>query len=164
MSSYFIEHIINFAPVNDFIATSGQPEESAFPFIKAAGYQMVIYLATSASTHHIAEEPRIVQDLGMEFVHIPVIWDSPQPGDFDQFSAILQQNKDKKIFIHCALNYRVSSFIFLYHVVYLHLDSESAWWSMLDIWDPDPTWRTFMKMVLDQHHAPPFDRLNPPAA
>jgi protein tyrosine phosphatase (PTP) superfamily phosphohydrolase (DUF442 family) len=159
MSNYFIDHIINFAPVNEHITTSGQPDHSAFPLIKSAGYQMVIYLATSASSNHIAEEPQIVRELGMQYIHIPVIWDSPQPTQFEEFSNILEQNKDKNIFIHCALNYRVSSFIFLYQVLFLNADPESAWWSMLEIWDPNLIWRDFMKTILEQHHAAPFERL-----
>jgi len=159
MSAYNIEHIINFAPVNEQIATSGQPDRDAFPLIKSAGYQLIIYLATSASTNHIPDEPQIVADLGMDFIHIPVLWDSPQPIQFEEFTHVLEQNRDKKVFIHCALNYRVSCFIFLYLVLFHHSDPESAWWSMLEIWDPNPTWLTFMKMVLAQHHAAPFSRL-----
>jgi len=162
MSNYFIEHIINFAPINERIATSGQPERSVFPLINAAGYQMVIYLAVYESPNHIAEEPQIVRDLGMEFIHIPVIWTSPRPEQFDQLASILEENKGKNIFIHCELNYRVSSFLFLYKVLYLNSDPESAWWSMLEIWEPDATWRALMREVLSRHDAAPFERLEEP--
>jgi protein tyrosine phosphatase (PTP) superfamily phosphohydrolase (DUF442 family) len=162
MSTFFIDHIVNFAPLNDHIATSGQPDRDIFPLIKKNGYQLIINLATSASSNHIPEEEQIIHDLGMEYIHIPVLWESPQPDQFEAFSQILEQNKDKNILVHCALNYRVSCFIFLYQVLYLHVDPEAAWWSVLEIWDPNSTWRAFLNTILNQHQFPPFAPLNPP--
>ena len=160
MPAYIIDHIVNFSPFNDHIATSGQPDRDVFPLIKAEGYQMVIYLATPSLDRHIADEAQIIHDLGMAYHHIPVLWESPQPEQFEAFARILEENKDKKIFIHCVLNYRVSCFMFLYQVIYLKAAPETAWWSVLDIWEPNPTWRAYINTVLSLHHLAPFAPLS----
>lgn len=159
-----MEQILNFVFLNEQIATSGQPERDVFPLIKAAGYDLVIYMATPASTNHIPEEEQIVQGLGMRYVHIPVIWESPQVSQYDELVTLLEHNRGQKIYIHCALNYRVSAFMFLYRVLMLNDDPQQAWWDMLAVWEPLPHWRAYLRTVLAAHHAPPFAPLVETAA
>ncbi|MCB0207439.1 MAG: hypothetical protein KDH89_21670, partial [Anaerolineae bacterium] len=42
------------------------------------------------------------------------------------------------------LNYRVSSFMYLYRVLRLGADEEAARWDLLSIWEPDERWSTFI--------------------
>ena len=151
-----LDELLNFVQITPDLATSGQPERVSFPRIREAGYQLIIYLATSASANHIPDEGEIVHGLGMDFIHIPVIWEAPCPGQFLEFLTILDQYKGKRIFVHCALNYRASCFMFLYKVLFMAYDPETAWWDMLEVWEPDKVWKQFIRDVLSYHQVSPF--------
>ncbi|MCE1255637.1 MAG: protein tyrosine phosphatase family protein, partial [Anaerolineae bacterium] len=107
-----LESIINFKDFSDSIVTSGQPDASIFPEIHAAGFQVVINLATANSFRAIAEEGDLVRNAGMDYVHIPVVWENPTPEDFARFVEEMLRRQNQKLFIHCAMNWRVSSFMF----------------------------------------------------
>ena len=67
--------------------------------------------------YSLADEERSVTKLGMEYIHIPVIWQSPTSDDLDKFFDVMEKYKNKKFFVHCAANMRVSSFVALYRVI-----------------------------------------------
>jgi hypothetical protein len=52
----------------------------------------------------------------MDYYHIPVSWDNPESNSLNLFLYILQelQKENKKVFVHCAKNYRVAMFIYCY--------------------------------------------------
>ncbi|HTL87911.1 MAG TPA: protein tyrosine phosphatase family protein, partial [Leptolyngbya sp.] len=109
-----IESIQNFVQIRDRLATAGQPTIAQLAEIKTAGYQVVINLAVPTSEGAIANEREIVESLGMQYFHIPVIWDAPTIEDFHQFSTVMQAHSKQSIFVHCAKNMRVSAFVYLY--------------------------------------------------
>ncbi len=74
MSKNKLENIYNFLQISDRLGTSGQPTEEQFSDIKNAGYQTVINLALTNSSNALSDEPEIVENNGMEYIHIPVIW------------------------------------------------------------------------------------------
>ena len=80
----------------------------------------------------------------MDYVHIPVIWDSPQISDLTRFYEAMEQNRDKRIYVHCQVNYRASSFLYLYRLKYLGVDEKQARQDLQWIWAPNPTWTTFI--------------------
>ena len=80
----------------------------------------------------------------MEYVHIPVIWDSPQKSDLETFFRVMQENRDKKIYLHCEVNYRASSFLYLYRRKFLGVDEKQARQDLQWIWAPNPTWTKFI--------------------
>jgi len=92
--------IYNFLQVSDAIATAGQPTAQQFADIKAAGYEVVVNLALPASTNAITNEQKIVEDLGMDYVHIPVIWEKPTLEDIERFFNVMQANTNKKALLN----------------------------------------------------------------
>jgi protein tyrosine phosphatase (PTP) superfamily phosphohydrolase (DUF442 family) len=116
--------------------------------LKDAGYELVINLVPSSSPEALPEEQSVVTSLGMEYCYIPVIWDAPASQDLKQFFAVLNQNPARKVFVHCVLNYRVSAFVFLYRVMVQGIKIEKARQSMLEIWEPNPTWQRFIQEQL----------------
>jgi hypothetical protein len=52
--------------------------------------------------------------------------------------------KDKKVFVHCAANKRVSSFIALYGETKLGWSREKANATLEHIWQPDEVWHSFI--------------------
>lgn len=133
--------------VSDTLATSGQPNAEQFSLIAGAGYSVVINLALPTSTHAIPSEREIVKSLGMSYVHIPVSWDEPQLTDLQRFFAVMQENSDKKVWVHCALNMRASCFIYLYRSLVLQLPESDAMYPMSEIWQPSGAWANLINIA-----------------
>ncbi len=55
----------------------------------------------------------------MEYHHIPVDWERPTAADFHSFEAAMEANGSKRLLIHCAANYRVTTFFALYALKHL---------------------------------------------
>jgi len=136
-----LNEILAYYPVNENLATSGQPSEAQFSDIKNNGYSIVINLALPTSDNAIANEDAIVTALGMSYFHIPVSWEQPQLSDLLLFFAVMQSIQHKKIWVHCALNMRVSCFIYLYQKHVLKLSEAQAQFPMTKIWQPTGTWK-----------------------
>ena len=81
----------------------------------------------------------------MNYIHIPVVWKSPKKEQFELFSSVMKHHVDKSIWIHCALNWRVASFIFLYSTKYLRIPEEEARKKMESIWTCNETWSAFIE-------------------
>jgi protein tyrosine phosphatase (PTP) superfamily phosphohydrolase (DUF442 family) len=135
-------------PLSETIATAGQPTVDQFSAIRDADYDLIINLALPTSTHALPNEREIVEALNMTYVHIPVEWEQPTLQDAIAFFDTLQANVDRRIFVHCAMNMRVSAFMFLYRVLYQGVDEQDAIADLHQIWIPNETWQRFMTSVL----------------
>lgn len=147
MSDTAIANIYNFLKLSDSVATAGQPTESQFSAIRAAGYQVIINLALPESPNALPHEQKIVEECGMQYVHIPVIWENPTLADFDRFLEAMKANAGKKIFVHCAANMRVSAFMYLYRSIVEGMSAEEAERDLHKIWLPNETWQQFIKQA-----------------
>jgi protein tyrosine phosphatase (PTP) superfamily phosphohydrolase (DUF442 family) len=145
-----MEGVLNYIPISDALGTAGQPAAEQFAAIRAAGYEVVINLALPDSTNALPDEAERVGAQGMAYVHIPVVWESPTAEDLQRFFAVLDQNRGRKVFVHCALNMRVSCFVFLYRVLRLGVPAEVAWPDVLRIWQPNEVWQRFVDHMLEQ--------------
>lgn len=141
--------IDNFAPIGDRIATSGQPTREAFSAIQAAGYTLVINLAMPSSSNWNPEERTIVEALGMDYVHIPVQWDFPTLADYEVLADLLDESGDRKVWVHCARNWRVAAMMYLYQRLRLGLIHEVADRNLRAIWEPDEVWGRFILAVME---------------
>lgn len=148
-----IEEIFNFLKLSDRIATAGQPTEAQFRAIAQTGYQVVVNLAVPESTNAIPHESEIVESLGMQYVHIPVIWTEPTLDDLDRFFTILNTNAEKPVFVHCAMNMRVSAFMYLYHRIYEQMSHEAASQELYQIWTPNDDWQKFIQQAIEHYQA-----------
>lgn len=145
-----IESIQNFQQISELLSTSGQPDRDQFSAIAAAGFQVVINLAMPDSLDALADEPALVNSLGMEFEHIPVVWTNPRPSDLQRFFEVMDQWEGKRIFVHCARNMRVSAFIFLYRVLRRGEPQETCRRDMEHIWQPNDVWSEFIEASLNR--------------
>jgi protein tyrosine phosphatase (PTP) superfamily phosphohydrolase (DUF442 family) len=148
MSSTNLGNIVNYLQVSDSVGTAGQPRAEQFADIKDAGYEVIVNLATAASSSALPDERDLVTAQGMTYVHIPVAWESPTTQDLRQFFEVMDQNQDKKVFVHCAMNMRVSSFVFLYRVKRQNVPVEAARQALHKIWEPNEVWRRFIDDAL----------------
>ena len=137
-----------FLQLDDNLATSGQPSEEQLAQVAQAGFQVVINLALSHAEYSLKDEAVSVRQLGMEYIHIPVIWSAPGLPELQQFFESMAANHDKKIYVHCAANMRASVFVALYRIIRLGWRVEHALVEVLRIWTPDSTWQAFMERAL----------------
>jgi len=111
-----MKDILNFIQIDKKLATAGQPSKKQFKQIAKEGYEVVINLAMHNHKNALKEEDKIVSKNGMVYYHIPITWKKPECERLKLFLHTLQmlQKQNKKIFIHCIINYRVSVFIYRY--------------------------------------------------
>ena len=144
-----LSEILNFLQISEKLATAGQPTIKQFRVIADADYETVINLALPTSDGAIANEAQLVQSLGMEYIAIPVNWESPTLADLDEFLQAMEQRQQQKIFVHCAKNMRVSAFVYLYRRLHLNCDHEQAVTDLHKIWQPNETWQKFIDTKLN---------------
>ncbi|WP_198287546.1 protein tyrosine phosphatase family protein [Rivularia sp. PCC 7116] len=147
MSHNCMENIYNYLKISDKIATAGQPSVEQFSYIKEAGYQVVVNLALKDSSNALPNEKEIIESQGMQYIHIPVIWENPTEDKLQEFIQVMKTNVDKKIFVHCAANKRVSAFIYLYRRHQEGIDEEIAKKDLHQIWVPNEIWQQFIQDV-----------------
>jgi protein tyrosine phosphatase (PTP) superfamily phosphohydrolase (DUF442 family) len=143
--------VLNFLPISEHIGSGGQPTAEQFSDIKDAGYDLVVNLAMPDSTNALPNEAELVREQGMQYVHIPVIWEAPKDDDLDRFFEIMDQNRLRKVFVHCVVNWRVSCFVYLYRVIELGVPVKVAEKSLLEIWRPNAVWHSFIKRSLTRY-------------
>jgi uncharacterized protein (TIGR01244 family) len=143
-----LEDIYNYLRLTDLISTSGQPSEAQIAEIVQAGFLVVINLALSGTDYALEDEAATVQANGMDYIHIPVIWDHPTLADLEAFIQAMDAHQGDKIFVHCAANMRVSAFMALYRIKRLGWEPEKAFEEVKRIWTPNETWQAFIEQTL----------------
>jgi protein tyrosine phosphatase (PTP) superfamily phosphohydrolase (DUF442 family) len=148
MTASPLANIYNMLSLTDNLGTSGQPTSAQLAAIKEAGYEVVINLATGTTPRDLPNEADVVATQGMEYIHIPVVWDNPTEADLARFFEVMDATQDKKRFVHCIANMRVSAFMFLYRVLRQGMPQEAARATMSQIWQPNPIWQKFIEAAL----------------
>jgi protein tyrosine phosphatase (PTP) superfamily phosphohydrolase (DUF442 family) len=143
-----LEQIRSFLAISENLGTAGQPTIAQFEAIAAVGYDTIINLALTTSTNAIENEAEIVTNLGMEYVHIPVQWENPDLADLQYFFEVMAAHSDEKVFVHCALNMRVSAFTYLYRILRQGIDPQVAQQDLAKIWTPIPVWQDFIDRAI----------------
>ncbi len=141
--------ILNFHQSTDRIATAGQPGAEQFAEIAAAGYTTVINLAMHDSDNAIPEEGNIVASLGMSYIHMPVPFDAPSAPHVKKFFRLMDALEGEKVFVHCALNARVSAFMYCYLTLKKGSSAAGATSPLLQQWLPqmDTNWRAIVSLT-----------------
>jgi protein tyrosine phosphatase (PTP) superfamily phosphohydrolase (DUF442 family) len=144
-----IRGIRDYIQLTKRIATAGQPTEDEVAAVAQAGYEAVINLDQRVSEYALEDEGGLVRSLGMEYVHIPVLWESPTKADLDRFCEVMEARRDKKLFVHCVANRRVSVFMALYRILKLGWEVQEA--RQASFLDTMPkTWQTFFEDMLQE--------------
>jgi len=151
MASSKLSDIFHFQATTETLGTAGQPTAAQFEAVKDAGYEVVINLALGNTRRDLANEPQLMSELGLDYVHIPVEFEQPTAADLDEFFEAMDANQGKKCFVHCIANARVSAFVMLYRVLRQGVPLEEARAQMLQIWTPNETWQAFIDETLAQH-------------
>lgn len=150
-----LAEIVNYREYSESLSSSGQPDAAQLQVLKDAGFERIVYIAFSDHHTSLANEDRLVKQLGMEYVHIPVDWDAPTKSDFYLFAGALEREPQKKTLLHCQVNFRASAFSFLYRVLHEDVPMDQAKNDMNGVWVPNETWRKLIFEVLEENGRSP---------
>ncbi|WP_313043023.1 protein tyrosine phosphatase family protein [Acinetobacter sp.] len=143
-----LSHIENFQYIHEHLLTSGQPSPSELQTIKEYGVSTVINLALTDASNHIEHEDRICLDLGLNYIQVPISWDTPSDDQcllvLDMIDHLVQ---GQTVWLHCAKNFRVSSLMYLYRQYYMDVNMPKAQEFMHQIWEPNETWTGLIHAV-----------------
>ena len=147
-----LKDIRAFLRIDESLATSGQIQYQEIPAIKDAGFDVVVNLAPARQERN-GEEGFRVTETGMTYVQIPVDWENPSPRDLKLFFDVMNANRDRKVYVHCFANMRVSVFVYLYRTQVLGVPKDVARADLAKIWDPatEPQWERFIEQAEASH-------------
>jgi len=134
----------NVVPISARLVTSGQPTADALSRLASLGFGAVIYLAPPTVQDAIPGEAEIIRKQGLEFVNIPIKFSDPTDADFRSFVGAMDGFRDRKVLVHCQVNFRASSMTFLYRVIIRHENPEQAYQAVTRVWVPDGAWKRFL--------------------
>lgn len=137
--------------VFDWLWTSGQLSQRDIGSLPALGIEAVVNLATPVSSNALAGEAELIAMEGIPYFQIPVVWEEPQLEQLDLFFALLAALDGRKLWVHCALNMRVSAFVYLYRIIVLGEAEDSAAFPLREVWQPDAVWQAFIDAALAKH-------------
>jgi protein tyrosine phosphatase (PTP) superfamily phosphohydrolase (DUF442 family) len=145
---FSLMQVINFTTYSKQLSSSGLPTADDLTAVKQQKFQHVINLIPG----DMSKEAKQVKSLNMSFEQIAVDWQKPTLANFNTFVKLMNQYGDDKIYVHCQMNYRASTFIYLYQVTQQGVAPDLAYQKMLSVWKPHPTWLTFAEEVLGHYN------------
>ncbi|MBK7977290.1 MAG: protein tyrosine phosphatase family protein [Deltaproteobacteria bacterium] len=139
-----LDDIKNFLVLDERIATAGQPSEEQLRELAAAGYEAVVNLGLLDPRYCLPDEAGLARSLGLDYTHIPVPFDAPAVDDFRAFRATMDRLAGKRVLVHCAANFRVTSFVALWGEAAQGWPTERADALARTFWEPNETWQRFL--------------------
>ena len=144
-----VDDIRNFRQVTPSLATSGQPTEAQLAEIARSGYDVIVNLALHDDPRYsLPDEAASVAALGIEYVHIPVRFEAPTESDLEEFMTAMARVEHRRVWIHCAANFRVPAFLGLYWTRQRGWPVDRAFALMESLWQPNPVWSSFIAAQL----------------
>ena len=142
-----VEDIYNFLALSENLLTGGMPTKEQLADAARQGVQLVINLAPHEVSNALPGETELVTSLGMQYINIPVIWNTPTKDGLDRFMDAMDQNRDKKILVHCQANFRATAFVALHRILRQGWNTDEAMEGMNQIWDTEdyPIWKMFIE-------------------
>ena len=101
--------IHNFLQVTPQFCTGGQPRLEHFAKLKTDGVKAVLNLR-QPSEHRADEERATVEQAGLKYFNIPVVYRNPTDVQVDEFLKITDDPANRPMFIHCTAAIRVGAF------------------------------------------------------
>jgi len=149
------EYIYNFLALSENLFTGGMPKADELTDAAQSGVEMVVNLAPHEVSNALPGETELVTSLGMQYINIPVIWNTPTKDGLDRFMDLMDENKDKKILVHCQANFRATAFVALYRILRQGWNADDAMAGMHKIWDAEdyPIWKMFIEENLKRSRA-----------
>jgi len=146
-----LSDIANYRQYSELLSSSGQPSAEQLALAEKRGFERIVYLAFTDNDSAITDEDRVVKQLGMDYLHIPVDFDRPTLADFRLFANAMGEKNSTKTLVHCQINLRASTFSFLYRVVIEDVPILDAKNDLDSVWAPNEDWFRFIRSVLKDY-------------
>jgi uncharacterized protein (TIGR01244 family) len=110
--------VVNYSKVDATIACAGVTPLDALPHLKRSGFASVINLRRAEEEGADVEASRErSSELGLRYVHIPLVTDAPDPARVEEFLAAVTDPLNQPAFIHCVSANRVGALWYVKRVV-----------------------------------------------
>jgi len=100
-----------YAKVGDDVFIAGQPTERALREMKALGVTTVVNLRSPSEMQRIGfDEAKLVAELGMKYVYLPVRGDAQYPYSTETLASFTEtmRTAEGKVLLHCTVAWRAS--------------------------------------------------------
>lgn len=141
----------NVVPISPRLVTSGQPSAAQLGLLASLGIEAVIYLAPPTVSDAVRDEPAILARQGIRYLNIPIPFDAPEESHFDVFAKAMGELKERKLLVHCQVNMRASTMVFLYRTIVGKEAPAVAYESVSRVWSPQGPWRRLVTTLLRKH-------------
>ena len=121
------ENLPNLQKVNDQVYRGGQPSDSGFEDLARRGIKTIVDLR-DIGEHSQAEEQKVVTDLGMRYVSIPMRgMSTPKDDQVAAVLALLNDTTGGPVFVHCRRGAdRTGTIIAVYRISHDGWDNKKA--------------------------------------
>ena len=140
---FSLMQVVNFTINSEQLATAGLLKSEDIIALKKQGYQHVINLIPG----DFSKEKQEVTNLEMTLDQIQVNWQAPTLQNFKDFTVLMDKYSKGKVLVHCQMNYRASTFTYLYLVTQKGMAYDVAKQNLLSVWKPQATWQKFIDDV-----------------
>ena len=149
--------ILSVQKVHDSLYSSGQPTAAQLELLAQAGVCSVVNLTLNDDTANLLaksqQEDRIVLELGMQYIHVPLLWDCPSANSALFALKAIHHLQDQLVWVHCTQNRCTASLMYLYRRFYMHMPINEAQDLLHKVWEPDETWSGLINAVAMQLQA-----------
>ncbi len=134
------------------LMTSGLPEPDDFAQMAQQGYGVVISLCHPEDTTRLeGDEDALVNGAGMLYIHQPIAFDALRLEDYETLRDLLRTFHDRKVWLHCTHNKRVSTLIHIFNIIDRTLSVPEARALLEAVWEPDAARQAFIDEALEKY-------------
>ena len=146
-----IEYIDSFRKNDEKLSTAGQPTELEFKLVADEGFEVIINIRPDSEMFDVFDEKSIVENLGLTYFQIPVTLDTLTNEILSRFFELMEQQKERSVFLHCRKNVRVPIILTLYKIIKLGWEKDKALnWLRGEI-DVDPSLENFFDFHIENY-------------
>jgi protein tyrosine phosphatase (PTP) superfamily phosphohydrolase (DUF442 family) len=120
-----VSGVANACQILPNVITGGQPNAQQLRALKEAGGGIILDVRDPMESRPVDEQD-LVQQLGMEYVNIPVRAGSLDDATLDRILAVLRRAGDRTVFFHCGSGNRVGGALIPYFMLDQGMEEQDA--------------------------------------
>jgi uncharacterized protein (TIGR01244 family) len=138
-------------PIHERLTTSGLPAAEDFARMAQQGYEVVISVRHHEDETQLEGEDAWVAQAGMVYVHIPMRSRALTLEGYEKVRDVLRTWHDRKIWLHCTHNRRVSTLMYVFNIIERSLSVAKAQSLLHAVWEPDEDRQAFIDEALEKY-------------
>jgi protein tyrosine phosphatase (PTP) superfamily phosphohydrolase (DUF442 family) len=120
-----ISGVANACQILPHVITGGQPNAAQLRALKDAGGAIVLDIRDPMEPRPV-DERGLVQELGMEYVNVPVRAGSLDDATLERILSVLRNAGDRTVFFHCGSGNRVGGALVPYFILDQNMEEQDA--------------------------------------